>query len=408
MTGGAVRPLSGDWGGLRTRLIDAGIVPSANFVGEVAGNATGGRNVPGTANTGTRYAQQIRFGADLDFNRIAGADGLTGHVFFTDRLGRSLHRDVIGNKIQEQEIWGQGQNFRISELSVNYIWGGGLVETKIGFFPFGNDYGVSPQLCNFIANNYCGHVQTLSNNSGWVNAPRGSWATWVKLSPQPSYYLMAGVSKVNPSYTAPVSPNSTYSANGLKMDMSGTTGDIFPVEVGWLHGGTGSPYAGDVKLGGYVDTSPAADVTDSTWTHRGRYGLYMVLDQFLFRETPEAARGLSLVATAGIGDRATAPIPAGVAAGLVYTGPVTGRDQDTVALGWSRYWVNDRILTGSKTGYLGYEQQVELNYGLQLTPWALFRPAVQYVMNPGAFAATAASQTWKDALVFAGQMKLTF
>jgi porin len=31
------------------------------------------------------------------------------------------------------------------------------------------------------------------------------------------------------------------------------------------------------------------------------------------------------------------------------------------------------------------EQMVELNYGIQLTPWLVLRPKLQYVIHPGAY-----------------------
>ena len=47
------------------------------------------------------------------------------------------------------------------------------------------------------------------------------------------------------------------------------------------------------------------------------------------------------------------------------------------------------------------EQMVELNYGIQATPWLLIRPTVQYVIRPGAYA------TRPDTSVFVLHMQAT-
>src|SRR5215469_1556156 len=103
--------MTGDWGGLRTKLADEGILLRAHYLSETAGNPTGGLR------QGTQYAQQIDFGADLDLGKLIDLQGGVVHVTFTDRQGQSLAADDVGNLISEQEIFGGGQNFRFAELS---------------------------------------------------------------------------------------------------------------------------------------------------------------------------------------------------------------------------------------------------------------------------------------------------
>ncbi|HEX4569188.1 MAG TPA: hypothetical protein VH184_02090, partial [Dongiaceae bacterium] len=56
--------MTGDWGGLRTRLENEGFHLRAHYLSETAGNPLGGLQ------QGTQYAQQIDFGADLDLEKI--------------------------------------------------------------------------------------------------------------------------------------------------------------------------------------------------------------------------------------------------------------------------------------------------------------------------------------------------
>src|SRR5690242_13454442 len=55
--------LTGDWGGLRNRLKNAGVDLNAEFLTESAANPIRGRL------QAARYTQEIDFGADLDLDR---------------------------------------------------------------------------------------------------------------------------------------------------------------------------------------------------------------------------------------------------------------------------------------------------------------------------------------------------
>jgi porin len=100
--------MTGDWGGVRAILKDAGIDLRGHFGAESAANPSGGKSEAG------RYTQQIDFGADLDLNRLVGIPG--GKVQIT-LAGRSLSADAIGNLFAVQELYGADQNLRLAELN---------------------------------------------------------------------------------------------------------------------------------------------------------------------------------------------------------------------------------------------------------------------------------------------------
>jgi porin len=96
------KTMTGDWGGARTSLEEAGVKPRALWVTESAANPSDGRS------HGARYTQQIDFGADLDPGRLAGLAGGSIRITLTDRAGRSLSADAIGNLLTVQEVFGGG------------------------------------------------------------------------------------------------------------------------------------------------------------------------------------------------------------------------------------------------------------------------------------------------------------
>src|SRR5579859_3597024 len=90
-------------------LEDAGIAVTGGFVGQFAANPSGG------IRQGVDFAGQISGGADLDMDRLAAVPGATLHLLATDRFGRDLSQDAIGNSIDVQEVYGGGMTARLSE-----------------------------------------------------------------------------------------------------------------------------------------------------------------------------------------------------------------------------------------------------------------------------------------------------
>ena len=378
--------MTGDWGGLRTKLQQDGIDLRAHYIGEAAGNPTGGMS------QSTKYAQQIDFGADLDLGKLAGLSNGQLHITFTDRAGRSLAADNIGNIISVQEIFGGGQNFRLAELSYEQSFFNDSLETKIGRIHSADDFAHSPIYCYFQNNGFCGQPAGIPIGSGFTTFPVASWGGVVKLRPQDDLYVQAGAYEVNPSLNDP--------DNGFKLDTSGSTGVIVPVEAGW-HATLGQEkLPGNYKIGGYYDTSSATDLSaplsGPPATMSGRWGLYALADQMLFRESPGSDRGLTAFGVFVYANPKTALLQYFWEAGLVYQGTFPGRDQDSIGLAVNQSRVSNDLVAAQEAQNLlmpgsvdiqSDETDIELNYRAQLTPWFSLMPNLQYVVQPNAVTA---------------------
>ncbi len=90
--------MTGDWGGARGDLEDLGISPRAHFTSESAANTSGGKEQT------VRSTEQIDFGADFDLQRLLRIPNAKIQVTMTDRFGRSLSADAIGNQFAVQEL----------------------------------------------------------------------------------------------------------------------------------------------------------------------------------------------------------------------------------------------------------------------------------------------------------------
>jgi porin len=395
---GGASTLTGDWGGARTRYAEAGVNFRGDYVSETFANVRGGRA------RGSTYAQQLRLGADLDMDRIAGWSGSTLHFTINDRRGAGVSSDYIGNRLPVQEVYG-GPYTRLSEASIEQKLLDGRLNLRLGFFAMGNDLGGMALGCQLVNAAFCAHPLSLSGNSGWYNYPNARWGAAVRYQLRPELLLRTGVYQDNPRLGD--------KENAFRPFAAGTAGVVLPLELEYAPGSAPHSAAlpGHYKLGVLYDTARVKRQGE-VGTVGGRYGIYLLADQMVWRQGP-AGRGLSVFGQFTANPRASAQITRWYAAGLVKTGTFTGRDADTLALGVVHAQVNPRLRESfaaadrSADGYASLpagETVVELSYGMQPLRWLGVRADVQYVVDPGAFS----YRSTKNALAIGTQLKITF
>lgn len=390
--------LTGDWGGLRTDLKDAGIAVRADYVSETFSAVDGGQR------RGTAYAQQLRAGVDIDMERIAGVSGGTIHVTVNDRRGVGISSDFVGNRLPIQEDAG-GYYARLSELTWEQNFDSGRLNLRAGFFAMGNDLGGLSIGCNLVNAAFCAHPLSESGNTGWYNYPNARWGAAVRYKLRPDLLLRTGVYQVNADLGL--------EKNAFRPFAGRTTGMLVPLELEYDPGtAPGSRVLpGHYKVGFYYDTANAARQGTVGRVH-SRFGGYVLADQMILRDRGgDGKRGLSIFGHFTANPEQSAQITRWYAAGLLKVGTFHGRDADTVALGVIHAQVNRRLRAehaetlGLAEGYTALpegETAIELSYGMQVNRWLSIRPDVQYIVDPGAFAFRDTS----DALALGVQVKM--
>ena len=381
--------MTGNWGGERTSLQDAGINLRAHFTTESAGNPSGGNY------QAVRYTQQIDFGADFDLERLMRIHDAKIQVTLTDRIGGSLSADALGNQFAVQELYGAGQNFRLAEMNYSQDFHKHKVTIELGWSPIGDNFAGLPYFCNFQNGVICGHASAMTTDSGAHNFPTAEWGARINVSPRPDFYVATGIYQVN--------PNEGDSDKGFDLSFRGT-GAFVPIELGWLPGQSCGRLPGVYKIGGYYNSSEAPDLFkdingqpagltgEPFLPHNGRWGGYIVADQMVFREQSSSNRGLTLGAMVTAGDPDTAKYSYFWVAGGHYQGTFPRRDNDVVSFMIASARTNSRLtqyqrdldtVAPGSVGIQTYESIAEIDYGLQLTRWLKIRPNLQYVINPG-------------------------
>lgn len=332
--------LTGDWGGERTKLRNTGILLRAHFLTESAANPVGGET------QAARYTQQIDFGADIDLGRLIDLCGGRIEITFTDRAGRSLSADAIGNQFAVQELYGAGQNFRLAKLNYQQDLIGNKITIGLGWSPVGDDFATIPILCVFQNVILCGHANAVAVNSGAQNFPVGEWGAHIMMRPVQRFYAATGIYRVNPA--------AGNGNNGFDLSFRGT-GMFIPVEFGWLPGQSGSGLPGTYKIGAYYNSSPTpnvlTDVNGSSAgftgapfaTNNGRWGAYAMADQTIYRPQGSGDGGLRVGGLAGIGDRQTSQYGYFLADGGLYQGTFRSRKSDFVSFSAAYVRTNPRL-----------------------------------------------------------------
>ena len=260
----------------------------------------------------------------------------------------------------------------------------------------GNDFSTLPYVCNFTNVAFCGHPQSEPTNSGWSDAPAGRWGGRIRYHITDELQIQGGVFDVNPLVTR--------RQDGFKLNFSGNTGVIAPIELGYQLGKNPEDYGGTYKIGGYYDTSAASSLADPAVFDTGRQGLYLEAAQQIYKWGRDQRSGLALFGIFTASDQNTAKFKHYYEAGAASRGVFPGRELDILSLGWVRTDINPRFqfqLASAGKPVQTSEQLVELTYTIQVLPSLQFRPGVQYDIRPGATPTN--PNTW----VFGFQVKLT-
>ncbi len=390
--------LTGDWGGVRTRLAADGVTIWGGYISETFGVVRGGLR------KGTAYTQQLNAGVDLDMERIAGWKGAKFHFILDDRVGDSTTEKYIGNYLSVQEVYGF-QWAKISEISYEQDIAGGKANLRLGYFPIGNEFGALAGSCNFVNVALCAHPKNFAGATGWTGYPFATWGAQARIHPRPDITLRAGLFQVVPTVV-----RKHYAFNPFGGE---TTGVIMPLEVEYAPSRAKGSKAlpGSYKLGFYYDSSNARRIggTDKV---DNRYGFYTNFSQMI-TQSPDKRRNLSVIGYLAFNPLTSAPITEWYMAGLIKTGTFKNRDRDTFGVAFIKSVINPRqrmIHSSSGTGTEPFaelpvgESVAEIAYGVQIRQWLVIRPSLQLILDPGAFS----YETRPNAVAAGMQVKVQF
>ena len=398
------RHLTGDPDQYRSKLGKMGIMPSITYVTDTVGNPFGG------IRQGVTYCDNIGLNIDFDLQKLAGIPGAKINMSGSWRNGTSLSNDYIGNGFNVQQVFG-GQTYKLVDLYFQQSLWEDRFNYRLGRIAMGDEFLASPLYWNYVNNGFDGNPVAIFKNVPGVTAyPNATWGIRARVRPVKEVYLMAGLFNNDPEVNESKNHGVDFSLKGPYFVIA---------ETGYLRkqqkGSSGLP--GNYKIGAYYHDGDYDDFYRDNFghshtlsgnapqTHRGNWGFYILLDQMMYREGgPRSDQGLTpFVSLLFAPDKKINQMPFFVNGGLVYKGPIPGRDRDVAAFGAIYGGFSDDLQRYQEDAHLGvqrYELVLELNYNMEIFNWLHVMPDIQYIVNPGG------TGEISDALVLGFQLAL--
>lgn len=381
--------LTGDWGGLRAKLLDAGLDFQIGYTFEGAANPSGGDRREATG------AGQLSVGATADLGKLLGDPGASFQVTFTHRDGRNLTADTGIDPLQQaQEVYGRGDVWRLTQFFYDQALFDDVVDLKLGRMTVGEDFAAFS--CDFENLSFCGSQPGNLAGDYWYNWPISQWGARLKIHDGPRFYLETAIYHYDPRNLDP--------GKGLTLELGGGRGALVPVEAAWTPALGPRKLPGAYKIGAWWGDIPGADVFlnqarqplvlfgGAPLQRRDRYGAYVNLQQQVTGSaSPGDDHGLTLFLNLTQTDPETEAADRQISLGASYLG-LPGRPKDTVALAFATTHVNDRLARADALldaeGLADVppprsEYVWELDYDAQAANWLSLRPNLQFIHQPG-------------------------
>lgn len=376
--------LTGDWGGLRTRLRDLGIVPTMTYVADFQGNPSGGDK------KGFAYFHNIGLNLLIHTEKLMGWNGGRIHISASQRSGRSLTKRDIGNTFNVAQLC-CGRTFKLVDLSIQQSLFEDKLNIRLGRIAGGDEFLSSPLYWLFVQNGIDGNPVGIFFNVGFSAYPNATWGARIKSRPTKESYIMAGVYNANPDRTKNKHHGADFSFDGpyLVIAETGYHPNVL-LESKGLPGG--------YKIGGYYQSGDFTNFTNPGSTKNGNYGFYILLDQMIYREKgseKNSHQGLHpFVSLLFAPDSEINTFPFFMNGGLVYKGLLPGRNNDYSGFAFVYGKYSNKLsspgsqptefsLVSQITGEEDFEMVLEWMYKIQLTEWLNIQPDVQYIIKPG-------------------------
>jgi len=416
--------LTGNWDGLRTQLVNAGVTFGLQEQSEVWGNLAGGLRRGATYNGLTTPSVM------LDLNKLLGWDGATFFVNAFQIHGHGPSGSLVGNLQLVSNIEAT-PGTKLYDLWLEQKLLNGRLNIRIGQEGANDEMMLVDDAAVFLNSSFGFPALPASDlPDGGPNYPIA--APFVRLK-----YTGDAITVVAAAFTGDPAPAGL--GDPQRRDAGGTAFRLNDHALLFAELWYSRNKAGDspglpatYKLGAWFDSASFADqLYDNqgmllaspasngiALPHQHDFAIYGIVDQMVWRRagTPDQGIALFLQIMGAPGDRNLSNLF--IEAGLNWKAPFAGRDSDVFGLAVSyqgigaaarQYSKNLLSFTGSGTPYAGNETVLEATYQYQVAPWLVLQPDAQYVVNPGAdIASSLSTRPLKNAFIIGLRATITF
>jgi porin len=342
------------------------------YTGDVWTNARGG------IARGTRYLDNLDVLVNVDLEKAASIPNTTLFVYGLYNNGKDFSGSLVGDALVVSNIETGVQAARLYEAWVQHDALGGRLSLRAGLYDFNAEFDALDSASLFIGSGHgIGADIAQSGQNGPSIFPSTSLAARVQFGLTDALKLRVAVLDGVPG--DPNRPKRT------AIKLGNGDGALLAGEFEWTTEST------KILLGYWRYTAAfenylATATAGVTVTSKGNDGIYLRGETRLWRQGPNAERGLSAFARIGGADSRYNGFSRFYSLGAVYDGPLASRPEDQfgLALAWAETATALRRF-GQLSGAPVDSREVVLEgtYRAPITPWLTVQPTVQYVINPG-------------------------
>ncbi len=354
--------LTGEWGGARSSLADAGIAVEGGWTAELARVLAGGVRERSTFH----HLLDVNFTFDLE--ALAGVPGATLFLDAYSLNGRQVSNDV--GDWQALSNFDSSPMHQIAEVWYEQLFADGTWRLKLGKIDASTEFSVVENAGELLHSSL-----VVSPTTGLPTYPDPATAICAFWSWSESGSLSAGC------FDGAGQEGVRTGGRGPKTFL-GAPDDLYWIgELGLRWSCCEETLPGRLAIGA-SHHSGTFDRFDGSTTE-GTETFYATFDQTLWRENADDAEDMQGIACAillGCADEEVSEASHHAAIGLQWTGGCEGRDDDVFALAIS--WVD---LSGEAGAGFTEDEEIaaELAWKIQVTPWLIVRPDLQRVFHPG-------------------------
>jgi porin len=384
----ASQHLTDGWFGQRQRLEDKGIAFDLTYTVDGTKNLKGGLDTEGEA-----WRRLFEAAITVDTKKLLGLEGGTAYLDFQDAQGPNASDELVGdiqgidgldgvpgaphqNRTQLAELWYQQTLFDSK------------VRVKVGKVDANTEFDRCDAAQPFL------HQSTGSSATMFTMPTYPDPAISVNLFLKPRDDLQIGFGVYDGSLgsgvrTGELGPQPLYHGGAGRLFLIGE------IDKSWTIGA--NKLAGQIGVGGWYSTNDFARLDGGEANGTG--GPYAFAQQTVWRANPSDendARGVAVFVMYGYADPAIVQFGHNIGGGIAWTGPIEARPNDVLGLGVQAVRFSDGFNATAR-----FEASYEMFYQLQLTPWLMIKPDLQYVANPG-------GQGTPDALALTLRVQLDF
>ena len=384
-------PGNGDPGGIRKSLAERGILYGANYTGDVNGNVSGG------IKQGTHYVGLLELYSDVDLQKAMGLHGLSFHISGYQIHGTSISGENIGGLAAVTNIEAYPST-RLFELWFEQKLLDDKLSVRVGQVPVDAEFFASEAGGNFF-NSTFGWTTISSDNLpvGGPIYPIPTPGVRVAYDPNDNLKLMAGLWNGDPVGPCPDDKDPGQCNTG-GFDFRLKDPPLLVVEAAYTYNKDGG-LTGTIKAGGWrhfgdfddqrVDANGGLiGITGADpLKHDGNHGLYAIIDQMLYKISPDGDRNISMSAriAGSPSDRNQIDFYADVA--IVATGLFASRPSDVFGVALAYSGISDDAAGFDRDSGLSavrnHETVLEVSYTAEILPGLTIQPDFQYYWNPG-------------------------